>query len=56
MQIEHKDNSKLRTFNSSAEARAAGYSTLAWYRAFTFEEHVKRQDISNNLPKWWNES
>jgi hypothetical protein len=55
MQVDSKHNEVLRTFQSSACARAAGYSTLAWYRAFTFEEHAKRIDISNAQPKWWTE-
>lgn len=32
----------LRTFASSSEARAAGFSTLQWLRAFTFTEHAAR--------------
>ena len=32
----------IRDFKSSAEARAAGFSTLQWLRAFTFNEHAAR--------------
>lgn len=35
-------NKTAADFNSSAEARAAGFSTLAWLRAKTFNEHVAR--------------
>ena len=32
----------LRSFSSAADARAAGYSTIAWLRAFTHAEHQAR--------------
>lgn len=43
----------IRDYKSSAEARANGFSTLEWLRAFTFAEHAARIDNSNNQPKWW---
>ena len=39
----------LRAFTSSAAARAAGFSTLQWLRAFTFAEHAARLDASNAI-------
>jgi hypothetical protein len=39
----------LRSFTSSAAARAAGFSTLQWLRAFSFAEHAARADTSNQI-------
>lgn len=39
----------LRSFTSSSQARAAGFSTLSWLRAFTFAEHAARIDASNAI-------
>ena len=48
------DNMKnIRDFAASAEARAAGFTTLQWLRAFTFAEHAARIDQNKALPKWW---
>jgi hypothetical protein len=35
---------QVRQFNSSAEARDAGFCTRDWLRAFTFAEHCVRID------------
>lgn len=32
----------IRTFTCSADARAAGYTTGDWLRAFTYAEHRER--------------
>lgn len=39
----------LRSFTSSAQARAAGFSTLSWLRAFSFAEHTAQIDASNAI-------
>jgi hypothetical protein len=43
----------LRTFKSSSEARAAGFSTIEWLRAHSFKEHAEKIRISQALPNWW---
>jgi hypothetical protein len=45
----------IRDFATSAEARAAGFTTLQWLRAFTFNEHAARieRDRAYAGPKWW---
>ncbi len=40
----------LRTFQDSATARAAGFSTIQWLRAFSFNEHaahIERARVMN---------
>jgi hypothetical protein len=39
----------LRSFASSAQARAAGYSTLEWLRAFSIAEHAARIEVSHAI-------
>jgi hypothetical protein len=39
----------IRTFNSSVEARAAGFSTIEWLRAFTFNEHCAFIDAERKV-------
>lgn len=34
----------IRDCKTSADARANGFSTIQWLRAFTFAEHAARED------------
>ena len=45
----------IRAFASSAEARTAGFTTLRWLRAFSFNEHAARiaQDRACAGISWW---
>ena len=54
MRLNHQErememSTNIRSFTSSAQARAAGFSTLQWLRAFTFAEHAARIDQNHTL-------
>jgi hypothetical protein len=53
MEMDMNLRSQVRQFNSSAEARAAGFSTIQWLRAFSFAEHAARIERDHAAPKWY---
>jgi len=43
------NNTNIRAFTNSADARAAGFTTLEWLRAFSTQEHIAL--IQKDSPK-----
>ena len=46
----------IRDCKTSEEARANGFSTLQWLRAFTFAEHSARKDRRQRLQREWQDA
>ena len=46
----------IRDCKTAEEARANGFSTLQWLRAFTFAEHAARQDRQLRRQRDWQDA
>jgi len=46
----------VRDCKTSAEARANGFSTIQWLRAFTFAEHAARESLRIRQQRYWQDA